>query len=147
VEGLGANLTLQLLLLVDHLVGLQLKDGVEAFAAYLAHEALLVEFSLVHLLYVGDEVTLDKERLSTVVARTHPVLGLLVRLQGTRVLQAQLAHLASDGDLDFVHGEHVTGESILILDGHAADHTNDVLLLGPLGHVQRQLVVQVILLA
>ena len=85
VKSFGTHLAFELLFLMDDFMGFQLEDGVEALAAYFAHETLLVQLSLMDFLYVGDEITFDKERLSTVVTRAHPVLRLLVGFQSTWV--------------------------------------------------------------
>ena len=45
-----------------------------------------------------------------------------------------------------MHGHHVSCEGVVVLDFHAADPALHGLLLGPLGHVEGQLVVGVLLL-
>jgi len=146
VEGFWAELALELFLLVDDFVSFQLEDRVEALGANLAHVSLVVELALVNFLDVGDEIPFDEERLSAVVTRTNPMFRLLVGLQGARVLKGHVANLACDSHFDFMHGHHVSCEGVVVFDFHAADPALHGLLLGPLGHVEGQLVVGVLLL-
>ena len=54
--------------------------------------------------------------------------------------------LACDSHFDFMHGHHVSCEGVVVFDFHAADPALHGLLLGPLGHVEGELVVGVLLL-